>query len=96
MCVQVCCHLLSRPDNADSGSRISWRQTAECVAPGFRFRVQGPNLLSAPLFLDACLLRFPSDEGRADTPKHTHAHHQAYQTFIHSDLNPLLIPLGTP
>lgn len=67
VCVQFCCHLLSRPDKVDSGSRISWRQTAECVAPGFRFRVQGPNLLSAHYFLDSCLLRFHSDEGHADT-----------------------------
>lgn len=49
VCAQVCCHLLSRPDNADSGSRICRRQTAECVAHGFRFRVPGtPNPSSAP------------------------------------------------
>ena len=64
VCVQVCCRLLSRPDNADSGSSISWFQTAECVAPGFGFRVRGPRpAVSSPSFLVARLLRFPSAKG---------------------------------
>lgn len=65
--VVICYHVLIRQTAAPESLG---RQTAECVTPGFRFRVLGLNLLSAPpFFLDACLLCFPSDEGRPRQPK---------------------------
>lgn len=68
VCAQVCWHLLSRPDNADSGSRISWRQTAHSASPLVSGSVfWGPTccLLAS---VDACLPRFPTGDGRANTP----------------------------
>lgn len=67
MCVQVCWDLLSRADNADSGSRISWRQTAHSASllvSGSVF--WGPTCCLSP-FVDACLPRFPTGDGRANT-----------------------------
>lgn len=68
MCVQVCWHLLSRPDNADSGSRISWRQTAHSASPLVSGSVFWDPTCCLLASVDACLPRFPTGDGRAITP----------------------------
>lgn len=79
VCLQVCCRLLSRPDNADSGSIISWTQTSVCVSILVSGSVSGdPGLLSAlRLFLSlvCCVSRRMRVRGR-----HVHAHRQTNQT----------------
>lgn len=71
MCVQVFWYLLSRPDNTDSGSRISWRQTAHSASALVSGSVfWGPTCCLLPS-VDACLPRFPAGDGRASTQNTT-------------------------
>lgn len=75
MRAQVCWHLLSRPDNTGSGSRISRRQTAQCASAGFRFRVLGARpAVGSPLLMLVCLASRKGD-GRANTHSTTTGHH---------------------
>lgn len=57
MRVQVCWHLLSRPDNTDSGSRISWRADSPVRLRWFQVPCSGPQpLVRSPLLTLVCLV----------------------------------------